>query len=198
MVDSLADDLARATQVGEHVILGLRREQWAAATPCEAWTVRDVVMHLVTGKRLFAAALSGEQPAEESAPGPEASERELLGAYRASSAALVSAFAQPGVLERIVVVPVGTVPGMVALHLRITEALVHGWDIAQATGQRVDFPADLAERELAFSRDAITKIPPDRSPFGPPRPVADDAPAMDRLVGLLGRDVTAAAAAGGQ
>lgn len=56
-------------------------------------------------------------------------------AYRASSADLVGAFAEPGALERLVTVPAGTLPGIGALHLRVVEALVHGWDPAQATGR---------------------------------------------------------------
>jgi uncharacterized protein (TIGR03086 family) len=101
------------------------------------------------------------------------------------------------VLERSVTVPFGTIPGIVALHLRMTELLVHGWDLARATGQRPAFPDDLAEQELAFTRSKLTDIPPDRSPFGPPQPVADDAAAIDRLAACLGRNVTAPGPAAG-
>lgn len=102
--------------------------------------------------------------------------------------ALQAAFAQPGVLEKVVTVPIGAVPGVVALHLRIAESLVHGWDLAQATGQPTDgLPDDLAEQELEFSRRRLPDLPPDRRPFAPVQPVSDDAPALDRLVALLGR-----------
>ena len=83
--------------------------------------------------------------------------------------------------------PFGTVPGAVALHLRLTEVLVHGWDLAQATGQVAAFPQDLAEQELAFTRDALGALPPGRSPFAPPTPAPDTAPALDRLAACLGR-----------
>ena len=88
-------------------------------------------------------------------------------------------------------VPFGTVPGAVALHLRTTEVLAHGWDLARATGQSVEFPADVAERELAFSQSALEQLPPDRRPFAPPQPVSPDAPAIERLVACLGRSVAA-------
>ena len=103
---------------------------------------------------------------------------------------MLGAFREPGALDRIVTVPFGTVPGMVALHLRITEFLVHGWDLARATGQPVIAPDDLAAQELAFSRSMLAKIPPDRRPFAPPQPVAGLAPAIDQLAACLGRDVT--------
>jgi uncharacterized protein (TIGR03086 family) len=60
--------------------------------------------------------------------------------YRESARALVSAFGQPGVLERVVTVPFGTVPGAVALHLRLAEALVHGWDLARARPRSTGSP----------------------------------------------------------
>ena len=114
---------------------------------------------------------------------------ELLGAYRASVGPLVEAFALPGALRQMVTVPFSTVAGIVALHLRMTEALVHGWDLARAAGQSVGFPADLAEQELAFSRDKLSDVAPGRSPFAPAEPVADDAQTIDRLAALLGRSV---------
>jgi uncharacterized protein (TIGR03086 family) len=73
------------------------------------------------------------------------------------------------------------------------ETLVHGWDLATATGQRLPGSADaLAEGVLDFSRALLARLPEGRHPFAPPRPVADDAPALDRLVALLGRDPAAA------
>lgn len=71
--------------------------------------------------------------------------------------------------------------------LRITELLVHGWDLARATGQPARFPDGLAQQELAFSRGALSAIPPERTPFAPSRPAGPDAPAIDQLAALLGR-----------
>jgi hypothetical protein len=69
--------------------------------------------------------------------------------------------------------------------------LVHGWALAKATGPSVEFPADLAEQELAFSQAALEQLPPDRRPFAPPQPVGQDASAIERLVACLGRSVAA-------
>jgi hypothetical protein len=112
------------------------------------------VSHVVTGNRLFAAALRGDQPAQPSA------DADLVVAFGDSGSEVLTAFASPGALERVVQVPFGTVPGEVALHLRITEILVHGWDIAAATGQRAEFDEAVAGQELEFSRGALGAIPP--------------------------------------
>lgn len=116
---------------------------------------------------------------------------DLRGAYRDSGAALIEAFSQPSAFERIVAIPIGQVPGIVALHMRVTEILVHGWDAAIATGYPAEFPEDIAEAELIFTRGKLGDIPPGYTPFAPQKPVDDDAPAIERLVACLGRDVSA-------
>jgi uncharacterized protein (TIGR03086 family) len=183
------DQLSVVLDITGRLIGGVRDEQWADPTPCSEWSVRDLVSHVVMGNRLFAGILAGTAPEGPPAAAPPPSG--LARAYQDSAADLVAAFGQPGVLDRVVTVPFGTVPGSVALHLRITEILAHGWDVARATGQAADFPADVVEQELAFGAGALGRIPPDRHPFTPSRPVAADAPAIDRLAALLGREVEA-------
>jgi uncharacterized protein (TIGR03086 family) len=180
------DQLAVAADVTGEIIAAVRADQWTAPTPCAGWTVSDLTAHVTGGNHLFASALRGEPP-QPAAAGPD---QDWPQAYQASVPGLLSAFRAPGALEKQVTVPFGTVPGTVALHLRITELLVHGWDLARATGQQPTFPAGLAEQELAFSQRALGELPPGRSPFAPPQPAGDDAPAIDRLAACLGRAVT--------
>jgi len=179
--------LSSALAATEDLVAGVETEQWSAPTPCAGWDVADLVRHVVNGNHLFARALSG-QPADPPA-GSMTPTDALLAAYREGADELLVAFSQPGALDKTVTVPFGTVPGQVALHLRITELLVHGWDLAKATGAPGRFPEDVAEAELAFSAPLLGRIPPDRNPFAPPQAVPDDAPAIDRLAGLLGRGV---------
>ena len=94
---------------------------------------------------------------------------------------MLAAFRADGALERPVTIPAGTLPGVVACELRVVEALVHGWDLARATGRPLEFPADLVEESIAFSRVQLGRVPADRTPFGPSQPVADDAAPLDRL-----------------
>jgi uncharacterized protein (TIGR03086 family) len=185
--------LARALDATGRVVDAVTAEQWAAATPCTDWTAADLLRHLVLGNSRFAAAVTGQTPPEDAGPTADLPTADLPAAYRDSAAALMTAFSAPGALERMVTVPFGTVPGAIALHLRVTEILVHGWDLAQATGQPAEFPADIAEQELAFSQSALEQLPPDRRPFAPPQPVAPEAPAIERLVACLGRSVPASA-----
>ena len=201
MTTDPVDQLCVAIDATGQLISAVRDDQWSGPTPCPEWTVRDLVGHMVTSNYAFVRILGGTAPEAPSSTAPEAPggaadshrpDAGLVDAYRDSAAALVGAFRQPGVLDRVHAVPIGPVPGIAALHLRITEVLVHGWDLARATGQDPVFPEDLAEQELAFSRSKLGDIPPGRTPFAPPQPVPGDAPAIDRLAALLGRDVSGA------
>jgi uncharacterized protein (TIGR03086 family) len=174
-VEQLADAADRTGQL----VAGIKPDQWGEPTPCAEWDVQSLVAHLINGNTMFAAAIAGQAPTYKS----------LRAGFDESAATLLAAFRQPGALEKVVTVPFGRVPGVIALHLRLTELLVHGWDLARATGQPTDFPEHVVEQELAFTVGALAGMPPERRPFEPPKRVADSAPALDRLVARLGRDV---------
>ncbi len=84
--------------------------------------------------------------------------------------------------------PLGTATGAERLQIRLYDLLAHGWDLAQATEQPADLPDDVAEQSLAFARTQLTEQGrPGR--FGPAQIVAEQAPAIERLVAFLGRPV---------
>ena len=71
------------------------------------------------------------------------------------------------------------------------ELVVHGWDVAQATGQPYGCEPELLDAAQRFLNQFAS---PDAAqgpdvPFGPSRPVPDDAPMLDRIVAMAGRDV---------
>jgi uncharacterized protein (TIGR03086 family) len=190
MATNQVEQLSQVLDITGALIAGVRDEQWAGPTPCSEWSTSDLVSHLIGGNRYFTALLTRTEP-----PGPldpASTPAGLVRAYQDSAPGLVAAFGQPGVLDEVFSVPFGgAAPGAVALHVRLTETLVHGWDVARATGQPASFPVDIAEQELAFSRSMLGQLPPDRHPFAPPRLERDGEPAIDRLAALLGRDTEA-------
>jgi uncharacterized protein (TIGR03086 family) len=165
------------------LIANILPDQWNAPTPCTEWTVQDVVKHLVAMNLVFAA-LINEGPMPER--GADHLGKDPAEAYWASAASLHAAFAQPGVLERSYVGPLGSATGAERLQIRLYDLLTHGWDIMQATGIRAHIPEDLAEQALAFVRDQLsTQARTGR--FAEPQSVDGAAPAIDRLAGFLGR-----------
>jgi uncharacterized protein (TIGR03086 family) len=192
VTDALLGPLATALDGTGGLVAAVTENQWDLPTPCSDWTVRQLVNHVVGGNRLFTRVLSGEPLPPRDQLGARAAEDQLgtqpAAAYAGSAADLLSALRAPGVLAGTYTVPAATLPGPAIVHLRTVETLVHGWDLARAIDRPAPFPEDLAEGELAFSRDLLGRIPEGRHPFGPSQPVDDDAPAIDRLAALLGRD----------
>ncbi|MFD2079018.1 TIGR03086 family protein [Actinopolymorpha cephalotaxi] len=186
--------LRTAGEVTGRIVAGIGADQWEAPTPCADWNVRALLNHLVAGNVLTAAVLGGAElpPPEERARLGQVDRLgdDPLAAAQQSVGDLIKAFEQPGVLERVHPSPVGQVPGVVLVHLRTTELLVHGWDLARATELSADFPEALAEQELAFTKANVGRARTGPGgPFGASQPVAEDAPAIDRLAALLGRSV---------
>jgi len=195
--------LRAAAAAASAVVDGVQPGQWALPTPCTEWNVGELVMHMAGGNLLFAEAVAGTDGTAGSGgigtatavlrvDCASAAPEDVKSAYRAATASLITAFEEPGALEKTVDVPFGTVPGSVALELRATELLTHAWDVATATGQRVAAPEAVAVAAIAFSEAALLKIPVGRTPFGPSQPAGEDAGAIERLVALLGRPVTVA------
>jgi uncharacterized protein (TIGR03086 family) len=179
--------LSRSLQVPADVIAGLRPEQWNDPTPCDEWDVRQLVSHLVLGNRRHAALVRGAQIGPRPTGPPEdVLGDDALGTYAASVEDVLRAFGSPDVASTIYQTPIGPIPGSGVLFLRATDAVVHGWDLARATGQTVDAPDFVVAELLTFARTRLADAPPN-GPFKPSLSVAQDASMLDQLVAILGR-----------
>lgn len=163
------------------LVAGVAPSQWSAPTPCRDWDVRALVNHLAMGNLLFAAALR-ELPVPDFA---DYLSGDPAGELRRSSEELLNAFDLPGVMSQTFEVPFGVVPGGVMVMLRTVEGLVHGWDLATATGQPTSFPEEIAGTALVAAQHLAAGLPRGDQ-FGEEQPVASDAPALAQLVALLG------------
>jgi uncharacterized protein (TIGR03086 family) len=173
------------TAVGD-LVVGVGPGQWADPTPCTEWNVSQLVDHLIAGNRRFAALLRDHPTAE---PGGAEPGGDRAASYRTAAAALRAAFSAPGALDRIYPSPIGSAPGLALVDLRIAEQLLHGWDLAQATGQHPNLPDDLAGQQLARARSQLGDAPRKGMPFDAPQPAPAHAPAIDRLAAFFGRRV---------
>lgn len=180
------DTYDRAVAAATEIVDGIAADQYDLPSPCSEWTVRGVLNHLVIGNLMAEAIVAG-------GPHPDRNTDRLgedpRAAFAASVAGTRAALAEPGVLERIVPTPIGAAPAAFLVQMRVAELLVHGWDMAKATGQSTDLDAELAGEVLAAWRARIGDGPRTALPFAQPRPVPADATAADRLAGFLGRTV---------
>lgn len=127
-------------------VAGVGADQWAGPTPCADWDVRGLVNHIVTGN-WWASELGAGRTIEEVGPRLDGDvlADDPVGAYDASAAAAAAAFRAPGAMERPCAVSYGPVPGEIYCGHRFLDVLIHGWDVAKATGQDTTLPADLVE-----------------------------------------------------
>jgi uncharacterized protein (TIGR03086 family) len=173
----------------ERIVGRVRPDQYATSTPCTEWDVRSLLNHLVGTLHLGAALLSDIPPAINMAPG-ELPDIDLVGddaakAYRLGVEGLLAA-AGGGALQRTHTTPLGEMPGGVLGDFTTLDVLVHGWDLATATGQDPTLDVALAEQVLGFARQTISDDT--RGPrIGPEITVGPGASPTDRLVGYLGR-----------
>ncbi|WP_158277763.1 TIGR03086 family metal-binding protein [Pseudosporangium ferrugineum] len=180
MTTATVDQLTATAERVDRLIAGIKPDQWSEPTPCPEWDVQALVSHLVLGNAMVTSALTAEPMTF----------RTLRAGFDESVETLTAALRRPGALDRTVEVPFGRVSGVLAVHLRLTELLVHGWDLARATGQPTGFADDVVEQELAHTAPMLTGMPGDRRPFAAPVTAEPAAPPLDRLAALLGRRTT--------
>jgi uncharacterized protein (TIGR03086 family) len=168
-------------------------DQWAAATPDTAWTVADLVGHLIDENRWVAPLLHGQDL--ESAAKVVGGFRSLpvdggVGANLAQEwdeAAIWSAdaFMAPGALDRQVALSRGATPARVYAAEIILDLTVHAWDLAWAIGYRDPLPEALVSWVYSQLSGAVDLA--GSGLFEPPVAVPDSAPLIDKLVAATGR-----------
>jgi uncharacterized protein (TIGR03086 family) len=181
-------DLAPQAAEVARVVAGVRDEQLTGPTPCPDMPVAALLDHLVGLTYAFRCA---------------AEKRPLAGAPQVAADALpddwrqrlprqldelVAAWRDPAAWEGTAEAGGVELPAPAMAVVALDELLVHGWDLAVATGQPYQAdPASVAAC-AGFVGDR-TDAPADQAPglFGPAVPVPPDAPPFDRLLGQTGR-----------
>jgi uncharacterized protein (TIGR03086 family) len=171
------------------LLAGVDDNQLANRTPCPDTTVGDLIDHIGTLASGFAA--TADKTRDVSAgPPPRPNAANLEPGWRDRIARdideLAAAWRQPEAWVGVTTAGGLELPAEVAGVVALDELVVHGWDLAVATGQ----PYGATPEEVAAAMDFVSNFPAPRdgSLFGPVVPVGDDAPALDRLIGLAGRD----------
>jgi uncharacterized protein (TIGR03086 family) len=146
MALDLPDLHDRALEATRHYVAGVGGDQWMRPTPCEDWDVRELVNHVVSGN-FWAGELARGKTIEEVGDRLDGDVlgADPTGAYDESARTASEAFHAPGALEAPCAVSYGPVPGEVYLGHRFIDVLVHGWDVAQATGQNTKLDPELVE-----------------------------------------------------
>ena len=181
-------DMTPACLTTAGLLQALDESQLGAPTPCRDMDVAALLAHL-GGLSLAFTAAAGKQFGELTDTGPTADaalDADWRANYPARLAALGAAWADPAAWTGTTRAAGIDFPGEVCGLIALTEVVVHGWDLARAAGLAYDVaPALLAAilpHVASFAEDPVEGL------FDAPRPVADDALALTRVVALTGRD----------
>jgi uncharacterized protein (TIGR03086 family) len=184
------DRLERARAWTGSILDGVHKEDLHEPTPCSDWDVSMLLDHLIADIDTFNRVASGEPLDLVTSIKPEGPENKGRATPNASVAfervveRAREIWARPGAVEQKYKTSRSELPGAALFNIFLIELLVHGWDLAKATGQPTEMPADLAEAELSFTTAMMKER---RMGFEQPVPVPEDASATDRLVAWLGR-----------
>lgn len=183
----LAELHQRALDATGAYVAAVAPDQWHLPTPCHEFDVAVLVNHIVAGNLWVQPLVSGRTIAEVG----DRLDGDVLGddpvaAYRASADEAGKAFSRAGVLDAMVAVSYGPVPGAVYAGHRVIDVLIHGWDLAVATGQDATIDADLVEgcREVV---EPQAELLAGTGVFATDVEVPAGADAQTRLLAILGR-----------
>ncbi|WP_277371565.1 TIGR03086 family metal-binding protein [Rhodococcus rhodochrous] len=185
-------DLTPATRRMERILAGIDDAQLSGPTPCSETSVGALVDHVLGLSLAFTAAARKDIGPYTDTPPQLTSElppdwRRLvpdrLGDLR-------GAWSDPAAWEGMTRAGGLDLPAPVAGLVTLDELVVHGWDLAVATGQQYSCEPDEIAACTAFA-ESITdeeRVADGGGLFGPAVRVGDDAPPLERLIGLTGRD----------
>jgi uncharacterized protein (TIGR03086 family) len=166
---------------------GVETDQWHGPTPCSEWDVKQVANHII-GENLWAAELfQGKTIAEvgNRLDGDLAGD-DPAAAYAASVAAATPAVSAPGAMEATCHLSFGDCSGSDYAAQLFMDVLIHGWDIATATGQDARLDPDLVQACLPIAEQLTTQFQ-SAGVYGEHLSVDADADPQTKLLALVGR-----------
>jgi uncharacterized protein (TIGR03086 family) len=168
------------------VVRGVKPDQLDLPTPCRDWAVRALANHLMqVVEALDLAGRGGPVPGElwqaDRMAGDWAARFDELA--RRAAGAWSSPSAPAGTLD----LGGAPMPAPAVATMLASDLVLHGWDLARATGQQLRCSPVLAELALGFIAETAEQGRA-MGLYGPPVAVADDAAPLDRALALSGRD----------
>lgn len=181
--------VASAAEAAARVMLAVPADRLDAPTPCPDWDVRALVNHMVFWSgRIEGAARKQPPPADPAGARDFTADGDWAERYAQNVRKAAVAWSDPAAWEGTTdVTGRGPMPAAVVGGIVFVECVLHGWDLAVATGQQAEFDDDVvrtAYEHLERTAEAGRRY----GAFGPQVAVPDTAPLFDRLLGLSGRD----------
>ncbi|MFH0172571.1 TIGR03086 family metal-binding protein [Streptomyces cacaoi] len=170
------------------VVAAVGDEQWGAATPCDAWTVRQVLNHARIDQQGYGLALTGGRPDSDPFHPADALDGDPAAELAKVLDAVAGAYAGLPADTEQVPTPLGPLPLPLAIGAAAMDAAVHAWDIAVATGQDRPLPAETAEGIGPTADHLVDHLRDSFKVFAPARETPDGHDRSATLLAFLGRD----------
>jgi uncharacterized protein (TIGR03086 family) len=185
-------DLQSAADRMSRLLSALPDDAMGAPTPCPGLPVEALINHVGGFAKVFAAS-ARKQIGDLTGPPPDPRTGNLEPGWRdritADLATLANAWNAPDAWTGMTQAGGQDLPAAMAGRIALDELVIHGWDIAQATGQPYDCDTGTlheVESTVQQVRDGNEgEIP---GLFGPVIPVPGDASSLDKVLSLTGRD----------
>ena len=179
------DQLAHIVAELNRLVGEIEADDLNHSTPCDKFTVHDVLDHMMVLGGTFAYWFRGEEAPELKAPPVYG--RVPAAEFRTAMSDLLDAVRSPGAMERVIGTPMGEMPGETFARFVAFDGLIHGWDLATATGLGYDVPSDVVEAVDEFARAALTDEMRDGDTFKDPTAERPGANGVERLAAFSGR-----------
>ncbi len=185
-----APDLGPAARRLADLVRAVPDDRLADPTPCPGYTVGDLLDHLDGFAVAFTEAATKAGDASGSAAIGDASRLgdDWRDRIPAELDALAAAWRDPAASEGMTYAGGFEMPAAEAGVVALEELVVHGWDLAAATGQPFDAEPDALELVMGFFESFPDDPEVRGEAFGAPQPVAADAPLVHRALAVSGRD----------
>lgn len=188
-------DFGPATTTMRKLVTSVTDDQLSGSTPCPDYSVGDLVDHIGGLTVAFTGAARKQVvPGSEEGGSGDASRLEPGWRDRIDRdlAALAEAWRDPAAYEGEATAGGVTMPGPIAASVALNEIVVHGWDLATAIGHPFEATDEDVAACMAFAEPFSTPEAADQrgDAFGPVVEVPDDAPPLERLLGMMGRKVS--------
>jgi len=148
-----------------------------ASTPCEEWKLRDLLNHMLATQHYFISAARGEDASPPGPTPPNILSDSPKADFEGAREEVLSVYGKDGVIEK-------TGP---ALGIAFADMLIHGSDVARATGSDDTMPEGLAQAAYDVIHGRFTDDQR-KGVFKPEVPLGADATAQQRLLAYAGRD----------
>ena len=183
---NLHAEMTDAAEAAARTVDNVRPDQLTGPTPCPDWDVRTLLNHLIlwTSYSLERRA-HGESVSEELMNSDFAAEPNFAAAYRTQLDRALAAWADPAAWELNVMG--SATPAADVAALAIAELVLHGWDLAAATGQAYTVADEAAVAALA-AVEANAELYRQYKGFADPVTLPDGTHVLDRVLALSGRD----------